>query len=126
MKDNNESIISIVNAAARCADLIEEKKAENVLLIDLKGVNSYLDYFLIATGSSMTHCRGLHREILKLMKEMGFSERNKPDLESSWIIMDFNELIIHLFTEEARDFYRLEKLWGDAKRINYSVQSVSG
>ena len=117
---------SIVETAQGCVKFIEEKKAENVLLLDLRDVNSYLDYFLIATGSSRIHCRGLHREISRFMKEKGFSEANKPDLESGWIIMDYGELIIHLFTEETRDYYRLEKLWGDAVKLNSDVQSVSG
>lgn len=118
--------LTAVEAAIICAKTLDEKKSEDILLIDLKEVNSYLDLFLIATGSSQVHCRGLYRELSKKMHELNFRERNKPDLDSSWIIMDYDELVIHIFTREKREYYRLEHLWADAERINYMPQVSSG
>ena len=118
--------ISAIEAAKICAITLDEKKSEDILLIDLKDVNTYLDLFLIATGSSQIHCRGLYRELSKKMKELKFRERNRPDTGSNWIIMDYDELVIHLFTREAREYYRLENLWADAGIIDYTSYSSSG
>ncbi|MBN1534983.1 MAG: ribosome silencing factor [Spirochaetes bacterium] len=100
-----------------CAVLLEEKKGENIAILDLRGVNSYLDYFLIVTGNSHVHCRSLARGVMKLMASRNRSARNKADLNSGWIILDFDEIIIHIFTEDLRGFYQLEKLWSDAVTI---------
>lgn len=109
----------IVETFRECARLLEEKKGVDVVLMDLRGVNSYLDYFLIATGNSRIHCRSMARELDKLVHSRGLRGRLKPDYESGWIILDFNELIVHIFTQEMRDYYQLEKLWGDAKKISF-------
>ncbi|MCU0847966.1 MAG: ribosome silencing factor [Spirochaetes bacterium] len=107
-------IIKICLAGVR---VLDEKKAFNTILLDLREVNSYLDYFLITSGNSKIHCRSLARELQKAFIGLGLRLLNKPDLDSGWIILDFGELIIHVFTEEIRYYYNLEKLWADARRI---------
>jgi ribosome-associated protein len=109
----------ILGVFRECARVIDEKKGADIVFLDLRGVNSYLDYFLIATGNSRVHCRSLARELEKLVRARGLRTRSKPDYDSEWIILDFNELIVHIFTRDARDYYQLEKLWGDAKRIAF-------
>ncbi|HOW82800.1 MAG TPA: ribosome silencing factor [Spirochaetota bacterium] len=106
--------------AASCAAFIEEKKAQSTLVLDLREVNSYLDYFIITTGSSMVHCRALSRDIRKYMAAMGYKQRNRPETESGWIVMDFDEIVIHIFTEQLREYYQLERLWADAKKIPFA------
>ncbi len=100
-----------------CAELLEEKKGENVVILDLREVNSYLDFFLIVSGNSHVHCRALARGLMKHLSERKIHPRNKPDLESGWIILDYSDIIIHIFSEDLRGFYQLEKLWSDALRI---------
>jgi ribosome-associated protein len=109
----------IVEMTRRCARVLDGKKGNDIIIIDLRDVNSYLDYFLIATGNSRVHCRALARELEKFMHENGWRARNNPDYESGWIILDCSELIVHIFTQEMREYYQLEKLWGDARIISY-------
>ena len=109
----------IIDLAKGCARLLEEKKAMNVVLINLMKINSYLDYFIIATSNSIIHSNALAKEIQKHLAEKGIKERAKADLGSSWILLDFNEIIVHIFTNEMREFYQLEKLWADADTIDF-------
>lgn len=101
-----------------CLIHLDEKKAADPVFMDLRKVNSYLEFFLIATGNSQIHCRSLARDISKFLYEKGLKESGKHDLNSEWIIMDFGGLIVHIFTEETRSYYQLEKLWADANIIN--------
>ena len=107
----------IVEIIKKCALTLEEKKGIDIVMMDLRDVNSYLDYFLIATGNSRIHCRSMAREAEKFMHDQGLRGRNRPDYDSEWIILDFSELIVHIFTQEMREYYQLERLWGDAKSI---------
>ncbi|TFH42764.1 MAG: ribosome silencing factor [Chrysiogenales bacterium] len=102
-----------------CARSLDEKKAEGIVLLDLRRVNSYFDYFLIATGNSRVHCRSLARELQRVMIGKGVRSHNRPDYDSGWIVIDFGGLIVHIFTSETRDYYQLEKLWGDGDRLSY-------
>jgi len=109
----------IVRIAKECARLLDEKKARDICVMDLMRVNSYLDYFIIATGNSAIHCRALAREAQGYLRSIGLHERAKPSLESPWIVLDYSEIVIHIFTQEMRDYYQLEKLWADAERIQH-------
>jgi len=112
---SNDDILKIGTASLIHLD---EKKALNPLFIDLREVSNYFDFFLIATGNSQVHCAALAKDMIKFLYEKGLKEYNKPDINSEWIILDFGSLIVHIFTEEMRAYYQLEKLWGDAKKIN--------
>ena len=100
-----------------CVGLLEEKKSEQTVTLDLSEVSSCFDYFIITTGSSSIHCRSLAKNVVRRMKELGRTARSKPDLSSSWIILDYDDIVVHIFTEDMRDYYQLEKLWGDAARV---------
>lgn len=112
--NKNDAMIEIGN---ECLVHLDEKKAADPVFMDLRKVNSYLDFFLIATGNSQIHCRALARDIVNFLHDKGIKEHGKHDLNSEWIILDFGGLIVHIFTEELRSYYELEKLWGDAEII---------
>ena len=97
---------------------LDEKKALNPVFMDLRRVSDYFDFFLIATGNSKTHSAALAKDMIKFLSGKGLKGFNKPDLNSEWIALDFGSLIVHIFTEEMRAYYQLEKLWGDAKKMN--------
>jgi ribosome-associated protein len=118
-KNNMLDESQLIYIAKGCAQLLEEKKAMDVVLINLMNINTYLDYFIIATSNSIIHSNALAREIQKHLTECGMKARSKADLGSPWILLDFNEIIVHIFTNDARDFYQLEKLWADAEIIKY-------
>jgi len=96
---------------------LDEKKALNPVCMDLRSVSDYFDFFLIATGNSKTHCTALGKDMMKFLHGKGLKGFNKPDFNSEWIVLDFGSLIVHIFTEETRVYYQLEKLWGDAEMI---------
>jgi len=112
--NKNDEMIEI---GKECLAHFDEKKAEDSVFMDLRKVNSYLDFFLITTGNSQIHCRALARDIVKFLHEKGVKEYGKHDLNSEWIILDFGGLIVHIFTEEMRSYYQIEKLWADAEII---------
>ena len=112
----------IVEIIKKCALTLDSKKGIDIVVMDLRNVNSYLDYFIIATGNSRIHCRSMAREVEKFIHDQGLRSRNRPDYDSGWIILDFNELIVHIFTQEMREYYQLEKLWGDAKKIQFAAR----
>ena len=117
MKGRPLSENEIVAIAKDCIRLLDEKKARDIVLMDLRKVNSYLDYFLIATGNSHIHCMSLAREVQRFFRENRILSRNRPRLDTDWIVLDYNETVIHIFTQEKREYYQLDKLWADADRV---------
>ena len=118
MKTDAPDIIESIYGVGRdCIELLDQKKGENPVFMDLRDVNSYLDFFIIVTGNSQLHCRALARETVRFLAGKGLKEKGKPDYNSPWIILDHGDLIVHVFSEEARSYYNLEKLWADAEII---------
>lgn len=102
--------------AARAAD---SKKATDVRILDLREVTTFADYFLICTGTSSRQTRAIWDEIVLQIKEQtGEKAINVEGYENGeWVLGDFGDLIIHVFTEEKREYYQLERLWRDAKDV---------
>ena len=103
-------------AAARAAS---EIKATDIMVIDVAGVLVVTDYFVIATGNTPIQVRAIADEVEdKLREECGLKPIGREGVsEGKWVLLDFGDLVIHVFQPEERDFYRLEKLWGDAPRV---------
>ena len=101
LKNSTEE--EMVEIFRECARLLSDKKGAEIVFLDMRDVNSYLDYFLITTGNSRIHCRSLARELEKFVYGRGLRVRNRPDYESGWIILDCGELIVHIFTQELRE-----------------------
>jgi len=102
--------------AQRAATILLEHKANDVVLLSLAGVSDMTDYFLIASGTSDTHVRALGRSVLEDMKkETGQMAHHVEGLEQGrWVLLDYVDFVVHVFHPELRDFYQLERLWGDA------------
>lgn len=101
------------------ADAILDKKGENVVSIDLRSIGTAItDYFVVCDGSSTTNVSAIADNILKEAKEkLGLKPSKVQGLENNfWVIMDFGNIVVHVFQKEYREFYRLEDLWADAKR----------
>jgi ribosome-associated protein len=107
-------------APARLAQLVAgyaaDVKAIDPVELDLRGVLGYTDYFVIATGNTDRQTKAIHDRIHQgLKKEHGLLPRRVEGLaEARWILMDYLDVIVHIFTPDAREFYRLEQLWGEA------------
>ena len=101
--------------AATAARAASEMFAKDVTLIDLKGLVSYADYFVIASAQTERQTRRVAEEIIERMIEKGHRPRTKRlDEGTAWISLDFLDVVVHIFTDEARDYYRLESLWRSA------------
>lgn len=97
--------------------ILEDKKAKNIEIVDLEGKTILADRFVIATGTSVTHIRALSGEVEQIMKEKhqivpGHIEGYNT---GRWILMDYADVVVHIFHAEDRDFYSLEKLWRTAR-----------
>lgn len=99
----------------RAADLALDKKAEDVLALDLRGISSATDFFLLATGNSDIQVRAIAEHILEGLAGEGMRPLHTEGLDRArWVLLDFVDFVVHVFHPAARDFYQLELLWGDA------------
>jgi len=106
--------------AATAARAASEMFAKDVILIDLKGLVSYADYFVIASAETERQTRRIAQEIIERMIEKGHRPRTKRlDEGTAWISLDFIDVVVHIFTDEARDYYRLESLWRSAPQQHW-------
>ncbi len=95
-----------------------DKKAIGLLELDLRGVLGYTDYFIICSGNTERQSKAIHDGIHQGMKDDHgiLPRRVEGASEARWILMDYLDVVVHIFTPEARDYYRLEQLWGEAPR----------
>jgi ribosome-associated protein len=101
--------------AATAARAASEMFAKDVTLVDLRGLVSYTDYFVVASAETERQTRRVAEEVIEKMIESGHRPRSKRIQEGTpWISLDFTDVVVHIFTDEARDFYRLESLWRSA------------
>jgi ribosome-associated protein len=101
--------------AATAAQAASEMFAKAVTLVDLRGLVSYTDYFLIASAATERQTRRVAEEVIDRMIQNGHRPRSKRIQEgTAWISLDFTDVVVHIFTDEARDYYRLESLWRSA------------
>lgn len=93
------------------------KKGEDILLLDVRGLTLIADYFLLVTGKNRVHVRALSDAVEEEARKVGRRARRTEGLdEGRWVLLDYGDVIVHLFTEEERAYYQLERLWGDAPR----------
>lgn len=102
----------------RAAEAALERNAREPVILDLRGISDVTDFFLIATGDSDTHARAISENIVDRMREGGFRPLGIEGMgQGRWVLMDFAGIIVHVFLGPVRDFYRLERLWGDAPAV---------
>lgn len=108
--------------ALRCRDLADSKKAENIVVLDVREVSSITDYFVVATGTSEPHLRAIVQNIRDtLQEENGVSPRaTDGGLQTAWVVLDYFDVIVHVMRADVREHYALEALWSDAPRVRGS------
>jgi ribosome-associated protein len=101
------------------AELAADRKAIDIVALDLRGMIGYADYFLICTGRTDRQTRAIHDAIHAGMKSnYGLLPRRVEGVsEARWILMDYLDVVVHIFTPETREYYRLEQLWGEAPAL---------
>jgi ribosome-associated protein len=104
--------------AHRAVDILSERNALDIALLDISRTASFTDYFVIATAQSPLQFNALAEYLEKDLKPEGHDLRHKEgSAESGWMLLDFGELIVHIFSPEKRAFYRLEELWGRTAQV---------
>ncbi len=104
--------------AARAA---EERKAKDVTVLDIRRLSPFCDFFVIAGGSSGIQVKAIAEMVESKLSEAGFPlDHREGHGETGWILLDYGDVVIHVFYEEQRSFYDLERLWGDAKRVEFA------
>ena len=105
--------------ALLCRELADNKKAEDIVILDVRELSSVTDYFVIAAGVSEPHLRAIVDEIADRLREDCHLRPNAIDgtLRAAWVVLDYFDVIVHVMREDVRERYDLETLWGDAPRV---------
>ena len=104
--------------AGKICETLKNHKGEDVLSIDVRGKSSVADYFVIASGRSMTHTRSLIEHVEEDMDKLGVSPiRSEGVTEGRWAVLDYGDVVVHIFNDETRVLYYLEKLWGNEENV---------
>ena len=102
----------------RIVDIIADKKGEQTVVLDISEISSLADYFVISSANNINQLQAISDELQELLEKEGL-KINKVEgaKNSSWVLLDFTDIVIHLFTKEDRIFYNLERIWADAKQV---------
>ena len=119
------SVKDLPKDVARVVDLLFDRKALDVTLLDLRGISSATDWFVVATGTSDTHVGALAGSVVDGLKQDGVRPLNvEGEREARWVLIDYFDFVVHVFHPAAREFYQLERLWGDAP--TYVLEAPAG
>jgi len=109
-----------------CARVALDAKAEDVVILDVKGISSFTDYFVIMNGRSTRHVQGLAETIEQEMRSKRVNASHAEGIqEGMWVLLDFDDVVVHIFHHEQRKFYDLEGLWHDAKPVSLSAEETA-
>jgi ribosome-associated protein len=127
LRKGPDPTLTPLEQARRIAGLAQEKLAEDVVILDMRPVCSYTDFFVICTGRNPRQTKAIWDEVHERLKH---DERLLPQHvegagEGSWIVGDYLDTVLHVFTPDARDYYRLEELWGDVPSVSVEAASAT-
>jgi ribosome-associated protein len=112
------SLTEADDLARKIVDLLTDRQAEEIVLLDIRNLTSFADYFVIATASNPRHMRALVETLDKELRSDGVSALHQEgERDSGWVLVDYNDVIVHLFSPEERNRYALEDLWEEAKQV---------
>ena len=96
--------------------LMQDKKAKDINVLDVRGLTSLTDYFILCTSESTPQTKAIMDHVYKKLREVGWRPNNLEDTKTlEWVAMDYFSIVIHIFNKETREYYQFERLWGDAK-----------
>ena len=113
--------LSALDKAQKCVKILDAKKGADIELLEISDLTTLADYFVICTGNSSTQVKALADAVEDEFEKLGikpYSREGKDGL--NWVLLDYGDVIIHIFYKETREFYGLEKLWSDAEKIDIS------
>jgi ribosome-associated protein len=113
--------------AVRLAEIADEKNATDLVALDVRGLVGYTDFLLICTARNERQAKAIHDEVYHQLKRDGqLPARVEGEQEGEWILMDYLDCVVHVFTPDLRDRYRLDVLWGEADRLELDLAGARG
>ncbi len=110
--------------AIEISKILDNKKASDIVILDVQNLSSIADYFIICTGTSTKHATALADELEKKFNKKDVFIRHKEGYDNGkWILLDYFDVVVHIFTEDERKFYDLERIWKDAKYVELDIDS---
>ncbi len=100
--------------------VLDDKKAEEIAVLDTTDLTVVSEYFVIATGNSSTHVKSLADDVEYELQQLGVEPEHIEGRATGWILLDYGSVLLHVFTRDNRDYYNLEHLWADAKQVDIS------
>lgn len=108
--------------AILCARGADHRKGEDIVVLDLRGKSNIADFFVVVSGTSEPHLKAIREEIEHRAREKGTRARGVDGFPmSQWLVIDYVDTIVHVFSKDRREFYALERLWGDAARLDWAA-----
>jgi len=119
----SEETLTSIEQARRIAGLAQEKLAQEVVILDMRPACSYTDFFVVCTGQNPRQAAAIYDEVHRGMKHDSRLLPQSVDgqREATWIVADYVDVVLHIFTPDARDYYRLEELWGDVPSVEVAI-----
>ena len=107
-----------MDLAKEFVDVLEDKKAEKLVLLDIHAISSFTDYFIICNGTSDRMLQALADAVLEFSKKkQGYTPALEGNARDGWLVVDLGDIVIHLFSPDQRDYYKLEQLWDKGSRV---------
>ncbi len=126
MRQITERIQTLEGRVGRMAGLIDEMQGERIVVLDLRGISDFADAFVIASARSSTHMRAIVQNVQEKMREEGLRPLSRPEpADNRWTLVDYGNVILHVFDPEARRYYDLESLWGDAGQLPWQQLALA-
>ena len=118
--------LTSLDQARRIAGLAQEKLAQDVVILDMRPVCTYTDFFVICTGQNTRQTKAIYDEVRERLKreQRALPRSVEGERESSWIVADYLDVVLHVFTPETRSYYRLEQLWGDVPSVELEAATA--
>jgi ribosome-associated protein len=111
-------ILEGIELARKAVEAASEKQANNIVLLDLRELGSFTDYFVICAGESTRQIRTIADEIEKALKKEGvLPHHHEGAPDSGWMLLDYGDVVVHIFGADEREYYRLDELWGEATPV---------
>ena len=109
--------------AIACARICDELKAEDIIILDMRKLTQITDYFVLCTGASERQLKAIAERVRLDLKAQGVEKLGlEGEAAGGWVLIDYSDVVVHIFGQHARDFYQLEMLWGDAPRVDWHTQ----
>lgn len=120
-------MLDALQTALRAAEAADQKKAFDIVVLDLRGLTYFTDYFVICSCGNVTQVSAVAEEIGRsLAKEAVHPDHVEGGAEATWVLMDYGDVVVHIFEEQARLYYHLDRLWGDAPKATLPEKAAFG